>query len=68
MAKQQDVTKQQIMEKATAVLAQVDNSLDMSDIDKLAVLKAAVGSLEGIMQARSMGAVIAASIRSIGQH
>ena len=67
MAKQQDVTKQQIMEKATAVLAQVDTTLDMSDIDKLAVLKAAASSLESIISTRSLGAVIAANLRSIGK-
>ena len=63
----QDATKEQIMTQAQKVLIQVDTTLDMSDIDKLAVLKAAVGSLEGIISARATGAVLAASIRSIGQ-
>ena len=67
MAKQ-DATKEQIMTQAQKVLAHVDNSLDMSDIDKLAVLKAAASSLESIISARSMGAMIAANLKGIGQY
>ena len=66
MAKQ-DATKEQIMTQAQKVLAQVDTTLDMSDIDKLAVLKAAASSLESIISTRSLGAVIAANLRSIGK-
>jgi len=61
-----DATKEQIMQKATSLLAQVDTTLDMSDIDKLAVLKTAASSLESIISTRSLGAVIAANLKNIG--